>query len=97
MVVALACLNGDYTVYGTQSLAETMMKKSQGGAFAVWAASGWNAAYEEELMGRDFYQRVFAGMTLGEAAREVKSLYPTMDMRRTFIFFGDPTQRLVSP
>jgi hypothetical protein len=97
LLVSLACLNGDYTLFGTQSLAEAMMKRSQGGAFAVWAASGWNGAAEEEMMGRDFYQRVFNGMTLGEAAREVKSLYPTMDMRRTFIFFGDPTQKLVLP
>lgn len=97
LLVSLSCLNGDYTIYGAQSLAEAMMKRSQGGAFAVWAASGWNGANEEELMGRDFYQRVFAGMTLGEAAREVKSLYPTMDMRHTFIFFGDPTQKLVTP
>ncbi len=96
-VVALACLNGDFTVFGTKSLAESVMKRDRGGAFAVWAASGWNGAFEEEMMGRDFYQRVFAGMRLGDAIREVKILYPTIDMRRTFILFGDPTQRIVNP
>jgi hypothetical protein len=89
--VALACLNGDNTVFGTTGLAESMMKRESGGAFAMWAASGWNGAYEEELMGRDLYQRLFSGMTLGEAVREVKSRYPTVDMRRTFILFGDPS------
>jgi hypothetical protein len=96
-IVALACLNGDNTVFGVTGFAEAMMKRQHGGAFAVWAASAWNGAYEEEFMGRDLYQRVFAGMPLGDAAREVKSLYPTVDMRRTFIFFGDPSLRLVIP
>ncbi len=97
LILALACLNGDFTVFGTKSLAESMMKRDRGGAFAVWAASGWNGAFEEEMMGRDLYQRIFAGMPLGDAIREVKILYPTLDMRRTFILFGDPTQRLVNP
>lgn len=97
LILALACLNGDFTVFGTKSLAESMMKRDRGGAFAVWAASGWNGAFEEEMIGRDLYQRIFAGMPLGDAVREVKILYPTLDLRRTFILFGDPTQRLVNP
>ncbi len=96
-IVSLACLNGDNTVFGVTGFAEAMMKRGQGGAFAVWAASGWNAAYEEELMGKDLYPRIFAGMPIGDAVREVKSLYPTVDMRRTFILFGDPSQRLFLP
>lgn len=94
-IVSLACLNGDSTVFGVNGFAESMMKRNQGGALAVWAASGWNGAMEEEMMGRDLYERVFAGMRLGDAVREVKSLYPTVDMRRTFIFYGDPTLRLI--
>lgn len=94
-IVSLACLNGDSTVFGVSGFAESMMKRNQGGALAVWAASGWNGAMEEEMMGRDLYARVFAGMRLGDAVREVKSLYPTIDMRRTFIYYGDPTIRLI--
>ncbi len=93
MIVSLACLNGDSTVFGVQGFAEAMMKRNRGGAHTVWAASGWNGAYEEDLIGRDLYPRIFAGMRLGDAVREVKSRYPTVDMRRTFILYGDPSMR----
>jgi hypothetical protein len=93
MIVSLACLNGDSTVFGVQGFAEAMMKRNNGGAHTVWAASGWNGAYQEDLMGRDLYPRIFSGMRIGDAVREVKSLYPTVDMRRTFILYGDPSMR----
>ncbi|HEY8563831.1 MAG TPA: C25 family cysteine peptidase [Pyrinomonadaceae bacterium] len=89
------CLNGDYAETNLLSVAEAMMKRRSGGASAVWAASGYNGAFEQEYMTRDFYQKVFTGMPLGEAARQTKALYPTTDLRRTYVFFGDPTQSLV--
>lgn len=92
--IMLACLNGTFAE-AADSLAETTIKSPNGGAFGVWASSGWNGAYEEELMGRQFLQRVFAGIPIGEAARQSKSLFQTVDLRSTFIYFGDPTQRLV--
>jgi hypothetical protein len=89
------CLNGDYAETTLTSVAEAMMKRRGGGASAVWAASGYNGAFEQEYMTRDFYKKVFTGMPLGEAARQTKTLYPTTDLRRTYVFFGDPTQSLV--
>lgn len=73
------------------------MKQRSGGANAVWASSGWNTADVQEYFARDFYQKVFTGMPVGEAARQAKMLYPVTDLRRTYIFFGDPTQPLVLP
>jgi hypothetical protein len=96
LMVMIACLNGYYVEPTIESLAEGTLRNPNGGSYAVWAATGWNTAYEEELMGRAFYGKVFAGMRLGNAVRDTKALFPTVDLRRTFTFFGDPTQRLVT-
>ncbi len=91
------CLNGDYAESNMVSVAEALIKKQSGGASAVWASSGWNGAFDQEYMTRDFYKKVFTGMPLGEAARQTKMLYPITDLRRTYVYFGDPTQSLVTP
>jgi hypothetical protein len=91
------CLNGDYAEANMLSVAEAVMKQRGGGASAAWAASGYNGAFDQEYMVKDFYKKVFTGMPLGEAARQTKALYPVTDMRRTYVFFGDPTQPLVTP
>jgi hypothetical protein len=90
------CLNGDYAEANMTSLAEAVMKQRFGGASAVWAASGYNGAFDQEYFTKDFYQKAFSGMPLGEAARQTKMLYTNTDLRRTYIFFGDPTQSLVT-
>jgi hypothetical protein len=90
------CLNGDYAEANMVSLAEAVMKQRNGGANSVWAASGYNAAFDQEYMTKDFYRKVFSGMPLGEAARQAKLGAGNTDMRRTYVFFGDPTQVLVS-
>jgi hypothetical protein len=91
------CLNGDYAEANMTSLAEALIKQRNGGANSVWAASGYNGAYDQEYFTKDFYKKVFTGMPLGEAARQTKMLYTNVDLRRTYIFFGDPTQPLVTP
>jgi Peptidase family C25 len=97
LMVMVDCLNGDFAETNINGVAEAMMKQRFGGANAVWASTGWNTADMQETFARDFYQRVFAGMPLGEAARQTKMLYPFHDIRRTYEFFGDPTQKLVEP
>lgn len=96
-MVLINCLNGDYAEANMTSVAEAVIKKQSGGASAVWASSGWNGAFDQEYMTRDFYKKVFTGMPLGEAARQTKMMYPIADLRRTYVFFGDPTQSLVTP
>lgn len=97
LMVMVDCLNGDFAETNINSVGEAVMKQRSGGANAVWASSGWNTANEQEFFAKDFYQKVFTGMPLGEAARQTKMLYPVHDLRRTYIFFGDPTQPLVLP
>lgn len=97
LMVMLACLNGDYAEAGIEGLAEALMKPTSGGALAIWAASGWNTAQAQEYMAREFYQRVFTGMRVGDAARQAKATTLFTDQKRTYVFFGDPTMRLVAP
>ncbi|HVE57971.1 MAG TPA: C25 family cysteine peptidase [Pyrinomonadaceae bacterium] len=92
--VMLACLSGSYAEINYEALAEASLKAPNGGSFAVWAATGWNLAEDQEIMGKEFYRLVFSGMRLGDAARQAKLSTTFMDQRRTFTFFGDPTQRL---
>jgi hypothetical protein len=92
--VMLACLSGSYAEVNYEALAEANLKAPNGGSFAVWAATGWNVAEDQEIMGKEFYRLAFSGMRLGDAARQAKLSTTFMDQRRTFTFFGDPTQRL---
>lgn len=90
------CLNGDFVETTVNSLAEAVLKQPRGGANAVWASTGWNGAFDQEFYAKKFYQFVFQGMPAGEAARQSKRLFPIQDLRRTYVFFGDPTQPLVT-
>lgn len=97
LAIMVACLNGAFGETSIDSLAETLMRNPNGGSFASWSASGSNTADVQEYMSRDFYQKLFTGMRIGEAARDTKALYYVPDVRKTYIFMGDPTQRLVIP
>lgn len=96
LAIMVACLNGAFAETSIDSLAETVMRNPNGGAFASWSASGSNTADVQEFMAKDFYQKLFSGMRIGEAARNTKALYYVPDVRKTYIFMGDPTQRLVT-
>jgi len=97
LAIMVACLNGAFGETSIDSLAETLMRNPNGGAYASWSASGSNTADVQEYMSKDFYQKLFTGMRIGEAARDTKALYYVPDVRKTYIFMGDPTQRLVIP
>lgn len=96
LAIMVACLNGAFAETSIDSLAETVMRNPNGGAFASWSASGSNTADVQEFMAKDFYQKLFSGMRIGEAARDTKALYYVPDVRKTYIFMGDPTQRLIT-
>jgi hypothetical protein len=50
----------------------------------------------QSLMNKQFYQLVFGkdAMTLGAAVQKAKESTGDMDVRRTWILFGDPTMKL---
>ncbi|HEV7375437.1 MAG TPA: C25 family cysteine peptidase, partial [Pyrinomonadaceae bacterium] len=94
--VMMTCLNGYFPNPVRESLAEALLRDSGSGAVAVWASSGMTEPLAQSLMNKQFYQLVFGkdAMTLGAAVQKAKESTGDMDVRRTWILFGDPTMKL---
>jgi hypothetical protein len=98
LFVDMDCLNGLFhDVYET-SLATSLMLAPQGGAVAVWASSGVTDSDPQFGMDKALMQYLFAtpAQTIGEATRKAKQGVADIDVRRTWILFGDPSMKLKS-
>ena len=97
LFVTMTCLNGYFADPALDSLAESLMKASGGGAMAVWASSGMTMPDLQALMNQEVYRQLFLGgkaVTLGEAMARAKAAINNSDIRQTWILFGDPTIKL---
>jgi len=96
LFVMMTCLNGYADDAFIDSLAEVVLKNPQGGAFAVWASSGITVPVGQAQMNTQLYQSLLGNqpMTLGDAVRQAKMATTDLDVRRTWILFGDPAMRL---
>ena len=96
-VVAMNCLNGFFQSTDDEaSLAETLLR-ANGGAVAVWASSSLTEAEPQGVMNDELFRLLFtqgAQGTLGDAVAAAKSGVLSSDVRRSWIFFGDPAMRL---
>ena len=96
-VVAMNCLNGFFqSTTDEESLAETLLR-ANGGAVAVWASSSLTEAEPQGVMNDELFRLLFthgAQGTLGDAVAAAKSGVLSSDVRRSWIFFGDPAMRL---
>jgi len=94
--VMMTCLNGYFPNPARDSLAEALLRNNTSGAVAVWASSGMTEASAQAQMNRQLYAEVFGqeGMRLGEAVQKAKASTGDMDVRRTWVLFGDPTMRI---
>jgi hypothetical protein len=95
--VAMTCLNGYFhDPFPTDSLAESLLRAEGGGAIAVWTSSGLTRPEGQSLMNKMLVTLLFDGMsrTLGETIMKAKTATKDMDVRRTWILFGDPTIKL---
>ena len=97
--VIMNCLNGFFHDVYTQSLAESLMMAPNGGAVAVWASSGLTNAPSQFQMDDQFTTALFSNPVpaLGDAILTAKSGISDVDVRRTFILFGDPAMKLRTP
>lgn len=96
--VIMNCLNGYFQDVFTVSMAESLLLANNGGAVAVWASSSLTAPEPQFQMDQAFTSAVFTpGETIGDAIQTAKKAIIDSDVRRTFILFGDPTQRLQIP
>lgn len=94
----MTCLNGYGQDPAVDSLAESLLKSERGGA-AVLASSGMCAPSPQVYMNQVLYRSFFNAeaerpATLGEAVRSAKAVVADMDVRQTYILFGDPATRL---
>ena len=94
--VMMTCLNGHFNDPSRDSLSESLMKRAQGGAVAVWASSAMTYPDSQSVMNQELYRLLSGGgtMRLGEAVIKAKAAIVDLDVRRTWILFGDPTMRV---
>ncbi|HKV25381.1 MAG TPA: C25 family cysteine peptidase [Candidatus Acidoferrum sp.] len=93
------CLNGFFQdVYGT-SLAQSLLLAPNGGAAGVWASSGFTIEPPQASMNQALLQALKdnPGISIGSAILQAKSVVTDSDVRRTWIFFGDPAMSLQVP
>jgi uncharacterized repeat protein (TIGR01451 family) len=93
------CLNGFFhDVYST-SLAESLLLAPNGGAVAVWASSGFTNQPPQASMNQALLQilKTNPSMPIAAAIVQAKAGISDNDVRRTWIFFGDPAMLLELP
>jgi hypothetical protein len=97
-IISMTCLNGGFhdPLNYADTLAETLIKAEKGGAVAVWASSGLTEPGGQAVMNQELIRLLFngQGLTLGEATVKAKAATTDLDVRRTWILFGDPTTKL---
>jgi hypothetical protein len=75
-----------------------MLLKAKGGvAVAVWTSSGLTEPDKQAVMNKELIRLLFnnkEALTIGEAAMRAKASVSDLDIRKTWILFGDPTTRL---
>ena len=95
-VVVMDCLNGYFADPSLQSLAESLVKAPNGGAVASFASSGLTIPDGQHEMGLKMFQLLYGGssIAIGAASRQAKVATSDMDVRRTWILFGDPSMKI---
>jgi hypothetical protein len=95
-VVVMDCLNGYFADPSLESLSETLLKTPNGGAAAAFASSGLTIPTGQHAMGLQMFQLLYGGtsIAIGDASRQAKLATTDMDVRRTWILFGDPTLKI---
>ena len=97
LFVMMTCLNGRFSDPFRETLAEALMRSDNGGAIAVWASSGLTEPGAQSAIDQQLMRLLFASgqsPTLGDAVRGAKAATTNVDVRRTWILFGDPTMRI---
>lgn len=96
--IMLTCLNGYYVDAFADSLSETLLKKSSGGAVTAWTSSGETTPDIQEIMGTRFYQQIGSSNTMHRMGDFVLDAKNTIgggrDVRLSWALLGDPTLRV---
>jgi hypothetical protein len=97
--LVMDCLNGFFQDVYETSLSTSLLLAPNGGAVAVWASSGFTDAAPQATMDQAFIGAWAANSSLpiGNAILSAKAGIIDADVRRTWIFFGDPGMLLPLP
>ena len=95
-VVSIGCLTGYFQDPTAVSLAAAALTAPNGGAVAVWASSALTSLPGETAIDQQLFANLFNGSrpALGDAVAQAKSATTDQDVRKSYIFFGDPTMKL---
>ncbi len=93
------CLNGLLQDVYQDPLAVTLILAPNGGGVAVLASSGLNQPQPQTRLDTLVVQNAFSSPrpTLGDAILRAKPQIDDLDVRRTYILFGDPAMRIKTP
>src|SRR5581483_466125 len=93
------CLNGFFQDVYAQPLGVTLLLAPQGGAVAVLTSSGLNQAAPQTTLDSLVVQSAFNGSRarLGDAIVNAKAGITDLDVRRTYVLFGDPAMQVKPP
>jgi hypothetical protein len=90
----LTCLNGLFTRPVNDSLAEALLKSTNGGAAAAWASTTDTTPDMQSLMAVRFYDQISIGniRRIGDLVVDAKSfsLPPSSEVGYSWVLFGDP-------
>jgi len=89
------CLNGFFQDPSATSLADSLLLAPNGGAVAVWASSGFTEEAPQSSMNLAFLHAFASNPSLpiGQLILQAKSGTTDIDVRRTWILFGDPAMK----
>jgi hypothetical protein len=95
-VTVMDCLNGFFSDPILEGLAESFLKAPNGGAIASFASSGLTNAISQHEMGYRMFQLLYGpqSIAIGDVSRQAKSATQDIDVRRTWILFGDPSMKV---
>ena len=93
----LTCLNGYFMRTDFDSLAETLLKSSGGGASLAWASTTETTPDIQLIMGDQFYKQLNAGSIkrMGDLIKDAKTAIPGgSDVRYSWALLGDPATQI---
>lgn len=95
LYVAMTCLNGYFLEPAYDALGEALLT-SPGGAIAVWSSTGETGLSGQLVMDEKATGEILSNpnVTLGEAMSRAKAIVNDIDVRHTWVLFGDPTTKL---
>ena len=100
VVTAVSCLVNQFALPGFDAIGEQLITRPQGGAVAVWSASGLSLNRSARVLGIAFYEAIFADgeSGLGDAILNAQRRYARYGGPRYILdiynLLGDPALSL---